>query len=311
MTFKFFPLFALSLLVLGACSENTSDSGSLADQRLRGMVSLDGSSTVFPISEAVAEEFLKVEPSIRVTVGVSGTGGGFEKFLADEIDIINASRPIWQSEQEMAIQNQLNYLEIPIAYDGLSVVVNVQNDWVDYLTLEELNQIWKPDSQVRMWSDIRPEWPDSEIKLYAPGADSGTFEYFTDAVNGAPSLSRADFTASEDDNILVQGIIGDPDALGFFGFAYYTANSDRLKIIPIDSGSGPIAPSQKTIEDGSYTPLTRLMYIYLKTARAADPAVRSFVNFYIDYAASLSQEVGYIPLPESYYAAARAALSEI
>ena len=297
----------LFLLMLGACSENPSNSN-LPDLSLRGTVSLDGSSTVFPISEAVAEEFLKVEPRVRVTVGVSGTGGGFEKFLADEIDIINASRPIWETEEELAIQNRIDYLEIPVAYDGLSVVINIQNDWVDSLTLEELTLIWQPNSRVESWNDIKPDWPDLPVNLYAPGADSGTFEYFSEAVNGSPSVSRSDFTASEDDNILVQGISGDPNALGFFGFAYYRANRSRLKIVPIDSGQGPIAPSVTSIENGTYEPLTRLIYIYLKKSRASAPAVRAFVNFYIDQAAVLSEEVGYIPLPESYYQTAREAL---
>jgi phosphate transport system substrate-binding protein len=304
-------LFFLSLmvLVLSACSENSSGPSGATDLRLRGTVSLDGSSTVFPISEAVAEEFLKTEPLVRVTVGVSGTGGGFEKFLANEIDIINASRAIWETESAAARQNGIDFLEIPVAYDGISVVVNKQNDWVDMLTLEELNLIWRPDSPVNSWRDIRPEWPDVPVKLYAPGADSGTFEYFSEAVNGAPSVSRSDFTASEDDNILVQGISGDPNALGFFGFAYYTANSSRLKIVPVDSGSGPIAPTVESIANGSYSPLTRLIYIYLKKSRADDPAIRAFVNFYIDQAAVLSEEVGYVPLPESYYQAAREAFA--
>ena len=298
----------LGFLLLSACSENSASS-SIADGRLRGTVSLDGSSTVFPISEAVAEEFLKVEPLVRVTVGVSGTGGGFEKFIADEIDIIDASRPIWEIEREEAKLSQIDFLEIPIAYDGLSVVVNSQNDWVDQLTMEELGKIWGPNSAVNTWNDIRPEWPELPVNLYGPGADSGTFEYFTEVVNGAPSRSRSDFTASEDDNILVQGISGDPNALGYFGFAYYTANKNRLKIVPIDSGSGPIPPSVSSIEDGTYGPLTRLMYIYLKKSSAANPAVRAFANFYIDQAEALSREVGYVALPESFYQAAREALA--
>ncbi len=301
--------FLLVLVLLTACSDNSASS-SMLDERLRGTVSIDGSSTVFPISEAVAEEFLKVEPQVRVTVGVSGTGGGFEKFIADEIDIIDASRPIWDIEKTKAESNQIDFLEIPIAYDGLSVVVNINNDWVDQLTMEELRLIWGPNSVVDSWNDIRSEWPDLPVNLYGPGADSGTFEYFTEVVNGAPSRSRSDFTASENDNILVQGISGDPYSLGYFGFAYYTANKNRLKIVPIDSGSGPVAPSVGSIEDGTYGPLTRLMYIYLKKSSAVDPSVRAFTNFYIDQVEVLSREVGYVPLPDSYYQAAKEALAD-
>ena len=275
---------------------------------LRGTVSLDGSSTVYPISEAIAEEFLSVAPRVRVTVGVSGTGGGFKKFLSREIDINDASRTIKNSEVEEARANGIDYLEIPVAFDGLSVVVNPNNTWVDFLTVDELRMIWQPGSMVDSWDDIRPNWPQLPIRLYGPGTDSGTFDYFTEAVNGESGASRPDYTASEDDNVLVQGISGDENALGFFGYAYYIENQDNLKIVPIDEGNGPVAPTAQSINDGTYSPLSRPIFVYLNTDSLARPEVRSFVDFYIDNAAGIANEVGYIELPEEMYQASRDAL---
>jgi len=272
-----------------------------ADQRLKGSVSLDGSSTVFPISEAVAEEFLAVQPRVRVTVGVSGTGGGFKKFLAGEIDINDASRPIKAKELTVASEKEIEFLELPVAYDGLSVVVNKNNDWLDLLTIAELKKIWQPGSTVKNWSDIRSHWPNKTIHLYGPGTDSGTFDYFTDTINGKSGASRPDYTASEDDNALVYGISGDIYALGYFGFAYYAANKDKLKLVPIDGGEGPVTPSAITINDGSYQPLSRPIFIYLRKQALERPEVRAFAKFYITNAAQLATEVGYIPLPTSVY----------
>jgi phosphate transport system substrate-binding protein len=276
---------------------------------LQGSVTLDGSSTVYPISEAVAEEFLAVAPRVRVTVGVSGTGGGFKKFLAQEIDINDASRTIKESESMEAEANGIEYLEIPVAFDGLSIVVNPQNDWVDSLTVAELQKIWQPGSTVDSWDDIRPDWPSAPIRLYGPGTDSGTFDYFTEAVNGESGASRPDYTASEDDNVLVQGIAGDEYALGFFGFAYYVENQDKLKVVPVDGGNGPVVPTATTINDGTYSPLSRPIFIYLNTASLARPEVRAFVDFYIDNAGALASEVGYIELPEEMYEASREKLA--
>ena len=281
----------------------------MAENVLSGVVSLDGSSTVYPVSEAMAEEFRNVAPDVRVTVGVSGTGGGFKKFLAGETDINDASRTIKDSEIAEAQANGISYLELPVAYDGLSVVVNPSNTWVDYLTVDELRMIWQPGSIVDSWDDIRAGWPEQPIRLYGPGTDSGTFDYFTEAVNGESGASRPDYTASEDDNVLVQGIIGDENSLGFFGFAYYKANADRVKVVPVDGGNGPIAPDEVTINDGTYSPLSRPIYIYLSAGGAAKPQVRAFVEFYLDMAPSLVSEVGYIPLPESEYIAVKAALA--
>lgn len=267
-------------------------------------VRLDGSSTVFPISEAVAEEYQAVDPNIRVTVGISGTGGGFKKFLAGETDINDASRTIKESEIAEAEAASVGYIELPVAFDGLSVVVHPDNTWVDHLTVDELRMIWQPGSTVSQWSDVRREWPDRPIALYGPGTDSGTFDYFTEAVNGEAQASRSDFTASEDDNVLVQGVAGDIGSLGFFGYAYYAENQERVKIVPIDGGNGPVVPSPETINDGTYAPLARPIFIYVSTQAAARSEVASFVDFYLENAPSLVSEVGYVPLPEEVYALA-------
>ncbi len=309
ITFK--NILAVSALVLGlsACSGNDQEAGSNDPNRLTGVVSLDGSSTVFPVSEAVAEEFLAVQPRVRVTVGVSGTGGGFQKFAAGEIDISDASRVIRDSEAEASRANGIDFMEIPVAYDGLSVIVNKENTWVDYLTVDELNMIWAPGSAVDSWNDVRPEWPDQALRLYGPGTDSGTFDYFTEVVNGDSGASRPDYTASEDDNVLVQGISGDVNALGFFGYAYYIANEAVLKLVPIDGGEGPISPSATTINDGSYNPLSRPIFIYLSKVSAQRPEVRAFVEFYLEQAPVLAAEVGYVAMPPEEYQKSRDALA--
>ena len=270
-------------------------------ERLRGTVSIDGSSTVFPISEAVAEEFLAVQPRVRVTVGVSGTGGGFKKFLAGETDINDASRPIKMKEVTKAHESGIGYIELPIAYDGLSVVVNKKNDWVDHLTVAELNKIWRPGSDVKLWSDVRAGWPAKVIRLYGPGTDSGTFDYFTETINGKSGASRPDYTANEDDNALVRGISGDEGSLGYFGYAYYASNKDKLRVIAIDGGKGAISPTQTTINNGTYAPLSRPIFIYVRPDALDRKEVQAFVKFYIESAPMLASEVGYIPLPEAVY----------
>ena len=264
-------------------------------------VRVDGSSTVFPITEAVAEEFQKRNPNIRVTVGISGTGGGFKKFSAGETDVNDASRPIKAEEISMASENGIGFIELPVAFDGISVLVNPGNEFVDSLTVEELRKIWQPGSTVNKWSDIRANWEDRALNLYGPGTDSGTFDYFTEAINGKSQACRADFTASEDDNVLVQGIAGDPNALGFFGFAYYGENRSRLKAVPIDGGKGPVAPSEQSINDGSYEPLSRPIFIYVTRKASERPEVSAFVKFYLENAPQLVTEVGYVPLPDRVY----------
>ena len=284
---------------ISSCSQEEEAVGQ--DSELRGSVSLDGSSTVYPISEAIAEEFLSIAPRVRVTVGVSGTGGGFKKFLSGEIDINDASRTIKESEEAEADASGIDFLEIPVAFDGLSVVVNPNNTWVDSLTVDELQMIWQPGSIVDSWDDIRADWPARPIRLYGPGTDSGTFDYFTEVINGESGASRPDYTASEDDNVLVQGISGDENALGFFGYAYYIENKESLKIVPVDGGSGPVVPTAQTINEGTYSPLSRPVFIYLNAESLSRPEVRSFVDFYIDNAGAIASEVGYIALPTEMY----------
>jgi len=272
-----------------------------------GIISIDGSSTVFPITEAVAEEFQKTNPA-RVTIGVSGTGGGFKKFCNGETAISGASRPIKPTEIELCGAQSIDYIELPVAYDGIAVVVHPDNDWVDQFTVEELKVMWEPQAQnkVKLWSQIREGWPDEEIHLFGPGVDSGTFDYFTAAIVGEEHASRGDFTSSEDDNVLVQGVPSDKLALGFFGFAYYAENDDKLKLVPIDdgdegNGAGPIAASPTTVADGTYQPLSRPIFIYVNKAQAERPEVQAFVDFYLENATSLVEEVGYISLPERAY----------
>jgi phosphate transport system substrate-binding protein len=273
-----------------------------AASKLSGTIKVDGSSTVFPITEAAAEEFQAANPGVQVTVGVSGTGGGFKKFVAGETDISDASRPIKDKEAAAAKEKGIEYIEIPVAYDGLSVVVSKENTWVDKLTVAELKKIWEPNSTVKKWSDVRPEWPQEEIKLYGPGTDSGTFEYFTEAIVGEAKKSRADYTASEDDNVLVQGIAGDKNSLGYFGYAYFEENADKLKLVPIDNGDGKaVAPSADTIKDGSYKPLSRPLFIYVNKASLQKPEVKEFVKFYLEKAPELVQSVFYVPMTDDKY----------
>lgn len=294
---------ALACMIV-ACSEQqvTDQNSDNPSTELTGNVRIDGSSTVFPISEAMAEEFGKVHPKVRVTVGISGTGGGFKKFYASETDINDASRPVKQKELDKIKENGIEFIEMAVAFDGLSVIVNPSNDFVDYLSIEELHKIWKPEGAVNNWSQVRVSFPDQPITLYGPGTDSGTFDYFTKAVNGEEGACRSDFTASEDDNVLVTGVSGDEDAIGYFGYAYYAENKDKLKIVPIgDSKETAITPTIETINDGTYSPLSRPIFIYVNAKSKQRPEVEAFVNFYIDNAGSLSQEVGYVALPDSTY----------
>lgn len=296
----FLTLLAAGVLAIGCNQEQQTDIKSETSQ-LAGTVAVDGSSTVFPITEAVAEEFQKVNHGVRVTVGISGTGGGFKKFTVGETDINDASRPIKSKEAEHAKENNIQYVELPVAFDGISVLVNPDNTFVDHLTVEELKKIWQPGSTVKLWSDVRPEWPKEKIRLYGPDTDSGTFDYFTEVVNGKSQSCRADYTASADDNVLVQGISGDPWALGYFGYAYYVENTSRLKLVPIDGGNGPVAPSETTINNGTYAPLSRPIFIYVSTTSAKRPEVSAFVNYYLAYAKQLASEVGYVPISDRGY----------
>lgn len=276
----------------------------------RPSIDIDGSSTVFPVTEAVAEEFMQDKSGqVNVTVGVSGTGGGFSRFCAGETVISNASRPIKQEEIEACSAAGIEYIEIPVATDALTVVVNPANSWATEMTMEQLQMIWQPDSTVSTWSDVDPSWPNEEISLYGPGPDSGTFDYFTDEVVGEEGASRTDYIASEDDNVLVLGVEGDEYSLGYFGYAYYIENADQLQAVAVDSGNGPVAPSPETVESGAYTPLSRPLFIYVsKNALESRPEVREFVEFYLETAPDLVAEVGYIPLAAERYADAMAGL---
>jgi len=268
-------------------------------------VKIDGSSTVFPITEAVAEEFQKAKKgTTKVTVGISGTGGGFRKFCRGETDVQNASRPITKAEIAECQKNGVVFLEMPVAFDALSVVVNPKNTWLTQISIDDLKKIWEPSAQgkITRWNQVNAAWPDRPIKLFGAGTDSGTFDYFTEAVTGKSKASRGDFTASEDDNVLVQGISRDVDALGFFGFAYYAENRDKLRSLPISwKGGKPVGPSFETVLDGTYQPLSRPIFIYVSTTAAKRPEVREFVEFYNKNAATLVKEVKYVPLPAAAY----------
>lgn len=295
---RFQPFFGLLCLlaVVAGCTPDTTK------------VKIDGSSTVFPITEAVVEEYIHLHPDAKVIVGLSGTGGGFKKFCRDEIDITNASRSIKKKEKEDCGKKHINYIEIPVAYDGLAIVVHPSNTWAKYITVKELKKLWEPAAQdkIKRWNQIRPEWPDKEIHLYGAGVASGTYDYFTEAIVGAQHSSRGDYTASEDDNVLVEGISSDPLALGFFGIAYYEANQNKLLLVPVDdekeaNGIGPVFPTVENIMTNKYTPLSRPLFIYVNSKAAHRPEVQQFIRFYLTNVSKLVAEVGYVRLPDSLY----------
>lgn len=293
-------LFPFLLLGLFACGSSGDKSKT---NEFSGDIKIDGSSTVYPISEAVAEEYRAEQSKVRVTIGVSGTGGGFKKFCRGETDISDASRPIKQKEVNACGEKSIAYQQLSVAYDGMAVLINPENDWVDKLTVEELKKIWEPEAQGKIlkWNQIKPEWPDEELHLFGPGVASGTFDYFTEAINGKSGSSRGDYTASEDDNVLVQGIATDKFALGFFGLAYYEENKDKLKLAPVDNGNGPVLPSMKTVKDGTYSPLARPLFIYLNSTGVQKDHIVDFVRFYLDNAGELAGSVGYIGMSADEY----------
>ncbi len=271
------------------------------------IIKIDGSSTVYPITEAVAEEY-QIATKVKVTVGISGTGGGFKKFCRGETDVQNASRPILKKEMDACKEAGIQYIELPVAYDGLTVVVNKNNDFVKSLTVEELKKMWEPSAQgkVKTWKQVNPAYPDTPLKLFGAGSDSGTFDYFTEAVVGKAKSSRGDYTASEDDNVLVQGVQSDKGGLGYFGFAYFEENQDKLRAVPIvaKKGAAAVMPTYESVKNGTYQPLARPLFIYVNATSAAfKPEVKAFINFYLDNAPTLVKEVKYIPLPANEYAA--------
>ncbi|MEM6503458.1 MAG: PstS family phosphate ABC transporter substrate-binding protein [Cyanobacteria bacterium P01_C01_bin.89] len=300
---------ALSLVACGgsggedsAATSEGEESGAAAGGGVSGDVLVDGSSTVFPISEAMAEEFMKANPESRVTVGVSGSGGGFKKFCVGETDVSNASRPIKQSEIDICTENGIDFVELPVAFDGLSVVVSTENNWAACLKPEELGKMWAPDAEgaINNWNQVRSDFPDTELSLYGPGTDSGTYDYFTDATTGEEGESRGDYTASEDDNVIVQGVTSDSGGLGFFGYAYYAENKDKLTVVKIENADGEcVAPAEESIADGTYNPLARPIFIYVSTKSLEEkPAVKAFIDFHLAKDnENLISEVGYVPLP--------------
>ncbi|MBC7659756.1 MAG: PstS family phosphate ABC transporter substrate-binding protein [Chitinophagaceae bacterium] len=288
-------------LVLGALLATISTHAWAVDKSLKGEVKLDGSSTVFPIAEAAAEDFQKEYPNIRVTVGVSGTGGGMKKFTVGEIDIANASRKMKDEEVKKAAEKKIEYVELQIANDGIAIVVNSSNKYIKSLTMAQLKTLWEPGSKIKTWKDLDPSFPADPVKLYGPGGDSGTFDFFTEHVMGTARLSRSDYIASEDDNVLVTGVSKDKNALGYFGFAYFTENQKILRDIPLAGKDGaPVAPTPETIEKGTY-PLSRPLMLYVNKKSAQKPEVKAFVSFMLKNAGRLSKEVGYVPLKESIY----------
>lgn len=299
LTTKMKSLFGIAILSSGMLWSTNH-----VQSQQPNLIRIDGSSTVFPITEAVAEEFQKAtRGTVRVTVGISGTGGGFKKFCRGETDVQDASRPISASEMEVCRLSGIQYHELPVAFDALTVAVSPQATWIDTITVAELKQMWDPSAQGRVmkWTQVRSSWPEIPLKLFGAGSDSGTFDYFTEAVVGKAKASRGDYTASEDDNTLVQGIANDKHALGYIPFAYYEPNKKRLKAVAVDGGNGPIIPSRETVENGSYQPLSRPMFIYVSSKSAEKPEVKRFVEFYLAQAPSLVPQVKYVPLPRQAY----------
>jgi phosphate transport system substrate-binding protein len=291
----------LSALLPVAIAATALAQGSTDLKSLKGAIRIDGSSTVYPITEAIAEEFRSVAPKVKVTVGLSGTGGGFKRFAVGEIDISDASRAIKKTEIEAAAKGKIEFIELPVAFDGLTIVVHPKNTWAKSMTLDEIKKIYLASSAAKTWKDVNPAWPDRPIKVYSPGTDSGTFDYFKEVVAGKEGKIRSDMSVSEDDNTLVTGVAGDENAIGFFGVAYYEENKDKLHSVAIDGGKGPVSPTAETIENGSYAPFSRPLFIYVSKAATAKPEVKAFVDFYLTKAPEIVGEVGYVKLPDSVY----------
>ena len=304
-------ILLLVIFLVGCANDDSNSSSNLSvvdpsfgDINMSGSVEIDGSSTVYPVSEAVAEEFNELYPKVRVNVGVSGTGGGFKRFTAGETDISDASRHIKNPQETSAAEaNGIEYVELRIGTDGLSVVVSPDNDFVECLTIDELKKIWEPGSSINNWSQVRVGFPDQKMRLYGPDTDSGTFDYFTEEVMGEAQLSRPDYTASADDNVLIQGVSGDRGSLGYFGYAYYRESKDKLNLVAVDSGAGCVAPSETTIPSGEYSPLSRPLFIYVNLGSMARTEVKAFVDFYMEHGPALTEEVGYISSDETVYSA--------
>jgi phosphate transport system substrate-binding protein len=300
-------------VVLSGCGGDrgggADNGGATVDSELSGRILADGSSTVGPYTTAAAERFRGVHPNVQITVGVSGTGGGFERFCAGETDLSNASRAIKDEEAASCKAKGVEFVEFQVANDALTVVVNPENDWVDCLTVAQLKKIWDTGSKVKSWRDVEPSFPDVPMKLYGAGTDSGTFDYFTDAINGEEGRSRSDYSATEDDNVTVQGVSGDRGALGYFGLSYYEQNSDALKAVEVDDGHGCVAPSVEAAQDGTYKPLSRPLFVYAKKASFERPEVQAFVEFILDNEQEIAEAAQFVPLTDEQLTKAKADLA--
>lgn len=285
---------------VGCNSSTTTESGagSSSPSSQAGTIRIDGSSTVYPISALVSELYKEANDSARIAVAYSGTGGGMKKFIAGEIDICDASRKIKDSEAEACSDAGVEFIELEVAYDGLAIVVSPENTWCDCMTTEQLKKLWTPDSPAQTWRDLDASWPDEKVMLYGPGTDSGTFDYFTEEIVGETKKSRPDYSPSEDDNVLVTGVSSNKNALGYFGFAYFEENKDKLKVLGVDSGTGCIKPTMETVSKNTYTPLSRPLYIYVRKSSLADESVANFVSFYLEKAAEAAKQVGYVPVKD-------------
>jgi phosphate transport system substrate-binding protein len=303
----------LVAMVAGCGGSRESSNGDTGDggaaSELSGRVQIDGSSTVGPYATAAAERFRGGNPDVRITVGVSGTGGGFERFCRDETDISNASRPIKDEEKQACEAKGVEYVELQVANDALTVVVNKDNDWVDCMTVAQLKQIWDRGSKVKTWSDVDPSWPDERMRLFGAGTDSGTFDYFTDEINGEEGRSRSDYSASEDDNVTVQGVAGDKNALGYFGLSYYDQNQDSLKALAVDGGDGCVEPSVETAQSGAYKPLARPLFMYVKKESLARPEVKAFLQYVLENEQAIAERAQFVPLTDEQLQKAKSDLS--
>jgi phosphate transport system substrate-binding protein len=302
-------LLALAVGCGGAREGSDGGAGNGAASDLSGRVQIDGSSTVGPYATAAAERFRSGNPDVRITVGVSGTGGGFERFCRGETDVSNASRPIKDEERQACESKGVDFVELQTANDALTVVVNTENDWVDCLTVPQLRKIWDQGSNVRTWRDVEASWPDERIRLYGPGTDSGTFDYFTDEINGEEGRSRSDYSASEDDNVIVQGVSGDKGALGYFGLSYFEQNKDRLKAVAIDGGDGCVEPTVENAQTGKYKPLSRPLFMYVKKEALGRPEVKAFLEFVLENEQEIAESAQFVPLTDEQLQKSKSDLS--
>jgi phosphate transport system substrate-binding protein len=293
-------IIALASLAI-ACGNKKSNNDGSESVELTGSISIDGSGTVFPVSEAVAEEFLAEQPRVKVTVGESGTGGGFKKFGAGVIDICDASRDIKDKEIELCKENSIEYIQLTVALDGITIIINKENNWANSITTEELKKLWEPNSQITKWNQIRKEWPNEEIHLYGPNTSHGTYDFFTEVIMGESGASRTDYNAVSDYNVAIQGIQNDKNALGYVGLSYYEENIDKLGVVGVDNGNGVVLPSIETVANNTYAPLSRSLFIFVSKNSAERPEVKKFVEFYLDNAPELCKEVGYVPMPAAGY----------